>query len=42
VQDLPLMGGDTLAAAEQLWKEGDHDGAWLKIEALAPIDRVMP
>jgi hypothetical protein len=31
------MGGDfadTLAAAEHLWKQGDHAGAWLKIEEL--------
>jgi len=31
-----------LAAAENLWKRGHHDGAWPKIEALEPIDRVMP
>jgi len=24
----------TLAAAEQLWKQGDHDGAWLAIDEL--------
>jgi hypothetical protein len=34
--------GDTLAAAEQLWKQGNHDGAWLPIEELAPIGRVTP
>jgi len=33
---------DTLAAAESLWKRRDHDGAWLKIEELPPIDRVLP
>ena len=29
------MGDDfasTLAAAESLWKQGDHDGAWLALE----------
>ena len=39
------MGGnftDTLTAAETLWKQGDHDGAWLALEELRPIDRVMP
>ena len=39
------MGGgfnETLGAAEQLRKHGDHDGAWLEIEELEPIDRVMP
>ena len=25
---------DTLAAAESLWKQGDHDGAWLVLEEL--------
>ena len=33
---------DTLAAAEQLWKQGDHDGAWLALEQLEPTYRVMP
>ena len=33
---------DTLAAAEALWKQGDHDGAWLALEELPPIDCVMP
>jgi len=28
--------------AGQLWKQGDHDGAWLALEELPPIDRVMP
>ena len=39
------MGDDfteTLAAAEQLCNPCDHDGAWLAIEELPPIDRVMP
>ena len=31
-----------LAVAETLWKQGDHDGAWLALEELGPIDRVMP
>jgi len=38
------MGGDLAAvstAAEDLWKQGDHDGAWLAIEELPPIDRAM-
>jgi hypothetical protein len=25
---------DELAAAEQLWKQGNHDGAWLALEEL--------
>jgi hypothetical protein len=25
------MHHEPLAAAEQLWKQGDHDGAWLEI-----------
>ena len=33
---------DILATAESLWKQGDHDGAWLALEELEPIDRVMP
>jgi hypothetical protein len=33
---------DILTEAENLWKQGDHDGAWLKIEDMEPIDRVMP
>ncbi len=39
------MGGsfnEALTAAEDLWKQGDPDGAWLKLEELEPIDRVMP
>ena len=28
--------------SRNLWKQGDHDGAWLAIELLPPIDRVMP
>lgn len=31
-----------LAAAEALWKQGDHGGAWLAIEELEQIERVMP
>ena len=30
-----------LAAAEQLWKQGDHEGAWLAIEELQATERVM-
>ena len=33
---------ETLAAAELLWKSGDHDGAWLALEELPPIDKVTP
>ena len=36
------MGDETLEAASTSWKQGDHDGAWLAIEELPPIDRVMP
>jgi len=39
------MGGgfnEALTAAESLWKQGDHDGAWRALEELEPIDRVMP
>ena len=32
--------GWRLDAAETLWKQGDHDGAWLALE-LEPIERVM-
>jgi hypothetical protein len=31
-----------LAKAEVLYRQGDYDGAWLEIEELQPIDRVMP
>ena len=27
----------TLAATETLWKQGDHDGAWLALEVLWPM-----
>ena len=33
---------ETLAAAENLWKHGDHDGAGLTLEELEPIAHVMP
>ena len=37
-----LRGGDSsLGAAENLWKQANH-GAWLALEELPPIDRVMP
>jgi hypothetical protein len=32
---------ERLTAAEALWKQGDHHGAWLAIEELVS-DRVMP
>ena len=28
--------------AERLYRQGDYDGAWLEIEELQPIERVMP
>ena len=31
---------ETPDAAEFLWKQGDHDGAWVAPEELPPVDRV--
>ena len=42
MQDPRLGGGDTLATAEALWKQGDQDGAWRAIDELNAIDRRLP
>ena len=31
-----------LATAEHLWKQGEHDGAWIKIEGLEPFECMEP